>query len=140
MVIPMEDWLHSGDAMSPDTRRELVGSGLMVLVQPVEGTAARGGRAGREGGGCLAHVGVRSRRGEGSLYLPCFCRKGEKVEGGRARNENVGWSGGRAKVRARVSTDGWWGSRCVVGMAAHAPAIGIDPTSRQHLVAPHVPR
>lgn len=38
MVIPMEDWLHSGDAMSPDTRRELVGSGLMVLVQRVEGT------------------------------------------------------------------------------------------------------
>ena len=29
--------VHSGDAMSPDTRRELVGSRLMVLVQPAGG-------------------------------------------------------------------------------------------------------
>lgn len=112
--------VHSGDAMSPDTRRELVGSRLMVLVQPL-GRGVQGRRR-------AAHTfGARDVEGRAELlYVSSLsCKKRGRGEGGKSR---------RAE---------WWGAkvrRAGGGEAAHAPRIGIDPTSRQHLVAPHVPR
>lgn len=118
--------VHSGDAMSPDTRRELVGSRLMVLVQPL-GRGVQGRRR-------AAHT-FGARDVEGRAELLCVsslsCKKGAEGRGA-SRGETSG--GGEGPPRR------WWGAARSGGEAAHAPRIGIDPTSRQHLVAPHVPR
>lgn len=109
--------VHSGDAMSPDTRRELVGSRLMVLVQPA-------------GGGGVQRERCRKGRAQSSplCLLPVLQKKGRGGEGREVSR--------RSETEARVvgveASSG--------GEAAHARRIGIDPTSRQHLVAPHVPR
>lgn len=118
--------MHSGDAMSPDTRRELVGSRLMVLVQPLE----RGVQERRR----VAHTfGARDAEGRARAPLCLFPVVQKKGEGG-ARRDEARVVGGEGPPRR------WWGAARSGGEAAHAPRIGIDPTSRQHLVAPHVPR
>lgn len=75
----------------------------------------------KEGGRGAAHV--RAELVYVSSSLSCKKKRGA---GERRRQEERGSSGG--------------GPARSGGEAAHAPRIGIDPTSRQHLVAPHVPR
>lgn len=96
--------VHSGDAMSPDTRRELVGSRLMVLVQPL-GRGVQGRRR-------AAHT-FGARDVEGRAELLCVsslsCKKGAEGRGA-SRGETSG--GGRRSAAPVVgSGEEWWGGR-----------------------------
>lgn len=96
--------VHSGDAMSPDTRRELVGSRLMVLVQPL-GRGVQGRRR-------AAHT-FGARDVEGRAELLCVsslsCKKGAEGRGA-SRGETSG--GGRRSAAPVVgSGEKWWGGR-----------------------------
>lgn len=102
--------VHSGDAMSPDTRRELVGSRLMVLVQPLE----RGVQERRR----VAHTfGARDAEGRARAPLCLFPVVQKKGEGGaverRGSQERRGSSGGGRRSAAAVVGSGeeWWGGR-----------------------------
>lgn len=135
MVISTEDWLHSGDATTINVVY-LLSSMRCDVVVVVE-----------DDGAVVVVYGWRTLGVILCRAVSPSCKNGEKREGERCRRESERERAEREErkrqscvgcgVRKERGTEGESEGADAV---AHAPALGIDPMSRQHLVAPHVPR